>query len=128
MLALECALVALVPIVLNSRDRRRDRAIAAIVGACPLSWRSSITLDVRAPLFSRGVKAVLDVSDCEPDDLWATMGRLTEALPSDVKLAVGARLNPTLTVAVSARTGDGSYLPPFSVMTGLRAIRDKRLS
>jgi len=57
MLALECALVALVPIVLNARDRRRDRAIAAIVGACPLSWRSSITLDVRAPLFSRGVKA-----------------------------------------------------------------------
>ena len=62
---------------------------------------------------------MLDVSDCEPDDLWATMGRLTEALP---------RLDPTLTVAVSARTGDGSYLPPFSVMTGLRAIREKRLS
>jgi len=119
MLALECALVALVPIVLNARDRRRDRAIAAIVGACPLSWRSSITPDVRAPLFSRRGKAMLDVSDCEPDDLWATMGRLTEALP---------RLDPTLTVAVSARTGDGSYLPPFSVMTGLRAIRDKRLS
>ena len=119
MLALQCALVALLLMLQNMRDRRRHRAIGAILAACPVSWRDSVFLDVRAPFFSRSVKAMLDVSDCEPDEFWTAMARLTAGLPPRVKLIPGSRFDPTLTVAVSARMRDGSSLLPFTVATGL---------
>ena len=100
-MALELALVALPLVLLNARDRRRDRAVAAVLDACPRSLRAAIALRTRASLLSRRVVVVLDMSDCDRGDVWAALRPLADALPANVALVIGARVDPTLRIAVS---------------------------
>ncbi len=100
-MAVELGMVALLLVLLNARDRRRDRAIAAILDACPRPLREAIALRTRAPLLFRHVVVVLDMSDCDRGDVWAAMRPLADALPANVALVIGARVDPTLRIAVS---------------------------
>jgi hypothetical protein len=45
--ALELTLVGLILVLLNARDHRRARAIAAVLSACPSAWRGSLALHTR---------------------------------------------------------------------------------
>jgi hypothetical protein len=117
-MALELAVVALVLVLLNARDRRRNRAIARVLDvldACPRSLRASIALHARAPLLSRRVVVVLDMSDCERGEVWAAVRPLADALSPHAALVIRTRLDPTLPVAVSVRVrgrGDPATLYP----------------
>jgi hypothetical protein len=93
---------ALVLVLLNARDRRRDRAVALVLGACERSLRSQVALQVCAPLLSRRTVAVLDMSDCR-GDVWSTMRRLADVLPPDVALVIVTRLDGALPVTVTMR-------------------------
>ena len=44
---LELTLVGLILVLLNARDHRRSRAIAAVLSACPSAWRGSLALHTR---------------------------------------------------------------------------------
>jgi hypothetical protein len=99
--ALELAMVVLVLALLNARDRRRERAIAAVLGACPAVLRGSIALHARGSLLARRVVVVLDMSDFDDVDVWAAVRLMAEARPPAVTLVVAARLGPELPVAVS---------------------------
>jgi hypothetical protein len=110
---LEVAVVALVLALLNLRDRRRARAIAAVFCACPAALRGSIALHARASLLSRRVVLVLDMSTCDHGDVWSVVRRLAEARPPAVTLVVATRLGPALPVAVSVPARGGGYLTTF---------------
>lgn len=61
----EFGLVVLVLVLLNVRDRRRERLVAVVLGACgPL--RDCFGLHVHAPLWSRRTLAILDMLDTPP--------------------------------------------------------------
>ena len=77
--------IGLLLTLLNARDRRRDRALAAALGACPREWRGALALHVRAPLLSRRVVLRLDVSDGDP---WAVVRRMADAVPARVTFVV----------------------------------------
>ena len=100
-MALEIAAVALLLVLLNARGRRRDRAVGAVVGACPRALQESIALHARAPLLSRRVVVTLDMSDCDHDDVWALVRSLANALPSEAALVIGPRFDPTRPLPVS---------------------------
>jgi hypothetical protein len=100
-MALELAVVALVLVLLNARDRRRDRATAAVLDACPRHLRSAIAVRARTRLLSRRVIVTLEMSDCERADVWAALPPLAGALLPSVALVIGARLHPTRAIAVS---------------------------
>lgn len=93
---------ALVLGLLNARDRRRDRTVSVVLGACDRAWRSGVALQVRAPLLSRRTVAVLDMSDCG-GQVWPTMRRLADVLPPDVSLVIVTRLDGALPVTVTLR-------------------------
>ena|SRR5919108_5441750 len=101
---LEIALVGLVLVLLNARDRRRDRAtglVLDVLDACPQPFRNAIAVNARAPLLSRRVVVVLDMVDCESADVWALLQPLADALPPRVALVVGPRAGRTVSVALS---------------------------
>jgi hypothetical protein len=100
---------ALVLVLLNARDRRRDRAVAHVLGACERSLRSQVALQVRASLLSRRTVAVLDMSDCR-GAVWSTMRRLADVLPPDVALVIVTRLDGALPVTVTMRRPAASNL------------------
>jgi hypothetical protein len=114
-IVLEIGLVALVLVLLNARDRRRDRAIALVLDVLdtwPRPLRTSITLHARARLLSRRVVVALDMADCERADVLAAVRPLAEALPPHIGLVIGARLDRTLSVAVSVvARGRGTPAP-----------------
>jgi hypothetical protein len=93
-----------------------------------VSLRGSVALNAQAPLLSRRVVVMLDMSDCEQGNVWAAIRRLADALPPDVALVIGTQLNPTLQVAAGVPARDGGYRPAFSRSTGLRAIMKRRRS
>ena len=110
---LELSVIALVLALLNARDRRRARAITAVLCACPAILRRSIALHARGSLLSRRVVLMLDLSDCDDDDVWAAVRRLAESRPPAVTLVVAARLGPALPVAVSVPARGRGYLTTF---------------
>jgi acetyl esterase/lipase len=101
---LEIALIALVLALLNARDRRRARAMVLVLDVLdtwPRPLRTSITLHARGRVLSRRVVVALDMADCERADVLAALRPLADALPPHVALVIGARLDRTLSVAVS---------------------------
>lgn len=107
--ALELALVGLILVLLNARDHRRARAIAAVLGACPAAWRGSVALHARAPVLSRRVTVTFDAGDCGAADTWSVLRAVADKLPRDVALVVAARLDLERIVAVSTRARSGGY-------------------
>ncbi len=93
---LELAVISLLVALLNARDRRCGRAIAAVLSASPLALRGSIAIHARGSLLSRRVAVVLDLSDCDDDDVWAAVRHVAGARPPAVTLVVAARLGPAL--------------------------------
>ena len=108
---LEIALVALVLVLLNARDGRRQRALALVLDACPPTLRSSIALNARARLLSPRVTVVLDVADSERADVLAALTPLAGALPPHVALVIGARLDLAPSAVAGARTRRRSPAP-----------------
>jgi hypothetical protein len=108
-LGLVLAVVTLVLMLLNARDRRRAGAIAAVLGACPAGLRGSIALHGRGSLLSRRVMLILDLSDCDDGDVWPAVRVLAAARPPRVALVVATRLGATLPVAVRVPARGGSY-------------------
>ena len=108
-LVLEVGLFALVLFLLNARDRRRDRAVAAILCACPASLRASVAIRARAPLLRRGVMLALDMSACDDDDVWSTVRQLVTALPPRVALVVSTQYGPIRSAVISVRVGSAAY-------------------
>jgi hypothetical protein len=100
-LAVELAALALLLARLNARDRRRDRAVATVLEACPPSLRSAIAVRARAGLLSRRVVIVLDSEAGDHDAVWAAVRRLADGLPPGVSLAVDGRGDPAPPVAIS---------------------------
>ena len=96
--------MALVLVLLNARDGRRQRALALVLDACPPTLHSSIALHARARLLSRRVTMVLDVADSERADVLAALTPLAGALPPHVALVIGARLDLTPSAITGART------------------------
>jgi hypothetical protein len=106
---LELTLVGLILVLLNARDHRRSRAIAAVLSACPSAWRGSLALHVHAPLLSHRVTVTLDVGDCSAADAWSVLRTLADELPRDVALVVATDLDLGRAVAVSTRARTGGY-------------------
>jgi hypothetical protein len=101
-LALELGLVALVLVLLNARDRRRDRTAAVVLEMCPMQFRrGGLALRVRAPLCSRRTVAVLDMSECGADEAWSLMSQLAYVLPPDIVLVIDTRLDGPRSIAVT---------------------------
>ena len=90
------AALALLLTRLNARGRRRDRAVATVLGACPPRLRSVIAIRARAGLLSRRVVVVLDIEACDHDAVWAVLRRLAGALPAGVAVVVGVRVDPAV--------------------------------
>ncbi|PYM18445.1 MAG: hypothetical protein DMD78_27620 [Candidatus Rokuibacteriota bacterium] len=113
--ALEIALIALVLVLLNARDRRRERALALVLDVldtCPRTLLSSMALHARARLLSRRVTVTLDMTDWARADILAALTPLAGALPPHVALVIGARLDLTPSAAVSASArGRGTPAP-----------------
>ena len=107
--------VVLVLGLLNARDRRRARAIADVLGACPATLRGSIALHARGSLLSRRVVLALDLSDCDDADVWPAVRRLADARPAGVTLVVATRFGATLPVAVRVPARGGSYPPTLTM-------------
>jgi len=106
---LELGVIALVLGLLNARDRRRARAIAAVLGACLPALRGAVALHARGPILSRHVVLGLDLSDCDDGDVCPAVRRLADARPPAVTLVVAARLGAILPVAVSVPARGGAY-------------------
>jgi hypothetical protein len=109
----ELAVISLLLALLNARDRRRARAMAAVLCASPPALRGSIAIHARGSLLSRRVALVLDLSDCDDDDVWAAVRHLAKARPPAVTLVVAARLGPALPVAISVPARSRGYLTTF---------------
>jgi hypothetical protein len=105
--ALELALVGLILVLLNARDHRRARVIAAVLGAGPPAWGGSVALHAQAPLLSRRVTVTFDAGDCGAADAWSVLRTLADELPRDVALVVATRLDLGRAVAVSTRARPG---------------------
>src|SRR5712691_7120784 len=91
-------------LLLNARDRRRDRAAIAVRRVCEApSLRGWVGLNVRASLLSRRTAVVLDMSECGADVVWSTIYRLADVLPHDVTLAIETRLDGALPVTITLR-------------------------
>ncbi len=97
---LEIGLLALAFALLNARDHRRDRAIAAVTAACPRLLRGVLAVHARAPVLSRRVVVTLNMSDCDVGDVWAAVRPMADALPPRVALVIGARVDDTLPVTL----------------------------
>ena len=96
-------------VLLNARDRRRDRA-AAVLGACATAaQRGGLALHVRAPLLSKRTVAVLDMSACGAGEGWSLMCRLADVLPPDVGLVIDTRLHDQRPVTVTLRRSAGTH-------------------
>ncbi len=108
-LGLVVAVVALVLVLLNARDRRQAGAIAAVLGACPAALRGSMALHARGSLLSRRVMLALDLSDCDDGDVWSAVRLLAAARPPGVTLVVATRLGATLPVAGRVPARGGGY-------------------
>ena len=100
-LVLALAAMALPLVLLNARDRRRDRAVAAVLDACPRALRSAIALRARAPLLSRRVPVVLDMSYCDHAEIWTVVRPLAGALLPDVAVVIGVHVDPARPTTVS---------------------------
>jgi hypothetical protein len=103
------AVVVLVLVRLNARDRRRAEAIAAVVGACPAALRGSIAVHARGSVLSRGVVLELDLSAGDNGDVWPAVGLLAAARPRRVTLVVAARLGATVPGNRTATARGGGY-------------------
>ena len=102
--------VALVLLLLNARDRRRDRAASVILGACNTpSLRGWVSLRVRASLLSRRAVACLDIPAGAADEVWPTIRRLAASLPPGLTLVVDTRLAGALPVIVTLRQTPGAH-------------------
>jgi len=99
-LGVEIGLLALAFMLLNARDRRRDRAVAAVAAACPRSLRGSLAAHARAPVLSRRVVVTLNMADCDVGDVWAAVRPMAAALPPHVALVIGARVDDALPVTL----------------------------
>ena len=99
-LALEIGLFALAFLLLNARDRRRDRAIGAVSAACPRVLRSSLAIHARASLLSRRVIVTINMSDCDVGDVWEAVRPMAGALPPRAALVIGARVDDRLPVTL----------------------------
>ena len=102
---LELAVISLVLALLNARDRRCARAIAAVLCASPPALRSSIAIHARGALLSRRVALVLHLSDGDDDDVWAAVRHVAGARLPAVTLVVAARPGPARPVGVSVPRG-----------------------
>jgi len=90
--------------LLNARDRRRDRIVAAVMGACATpGLRGLVAVRVRAPFLSRRTAVVLDMSACGEDEIWQAMRRLSHVLPPNLAVIIDTPLDRTLPVIVTLR-------------------------
>ncbi len=90
--------------LLNARDRRRDRIVAAVMGACATpGLRGLVAVRVRAPVLSRRTAVVLDMSACGEDEIWQAMRRLSYVLPPNIAVIIDTPLDRTLPVIVTLR-------------------------
>src|SRR5215831_17406280 len=93
--------VALWLAVLNARDRRRDRLAILVRRVCETQpLRGRVAMTIRAPLLSRRIAVVLDMSECDAEEVWSTACRLADVLPYHVVLAIATRLDGAVPVAV----------------------------
>ena len=96
--------------LLNARDRRRDRTIAAVLGACATpGLRGLVAARVHAPFLSRRTVVVLDMSACGVDEIWQAMRRLSHVLPPDIAVIIDTPLDRTLPVIVTLRRSLGTH-------------------
>jgi hypothetical protein len=102
-LGLELAFVALVLVLLNARDRRRDRATIAALRTCPVSLLSVIAVNARASLWRRRVTVTLDLTGCDDGHVWSTVRAVAAALPPRTSLIVRTRVGPVRTAAIGLR-------------------------
>jgi hypothetical protein len=88
-------------VLLNARDRRRDRVAILVRRTCETpSLRGRVAMTIRAPLLSRRIAVVLDMSECCVNEVWSAACRLADVLPYDVALAIETRLDGAVPVAV----------------------------
>ncbi len=88
-------------VLLNARDRRRDRvAVLVLQGYEATSLRGRVAMTIRAPLLSRRIAVVLDMSECCAKDVLSAMCQLAAVLPHDVALAIETRLDGALPVTI----------------------------
>ena len=101
-IALELGAVGLVLVLLNARDRRRDRAVAAVLEACPRRLRGAIALHARARWLSRRVVVALDMPCCDDVEARAVVRPLAAMLQPGITLVLGVRgdVMPRLTVRI----------------------------
>ena len=93
--------VALWLLLLNARDRRSDSVAILVRRICEApSLRGRVAMTVRAPLLSRRIAVVLDMSECCTEDVWSTACGLAGVLPYHVALAIETRLDGVVPVAV----------------------------
>jgi hypothetical protein len=126
MLAVEMGLLALAFVLLNARDDRRNRAIAAVAAACPRALRGSLAIHARAPALSRRVVVTINMSDCDVDDVWAAVRPMAGALPPHVALVIDARVDDTLPVTLGVArltpSGAGSRLDQWPIARGCMTL------
>ena len=106
---LEVGVVALVLVLLNARDRRRDRAAGAVIGACPATLRESVAVRARASLLGRGAVVTLDLTACEDHHVWSVVRQVTSALPEHTTLVVRTRVGPSPPAAITVHPVGAVY-------------------
>ena len=95
---------------LNARDRRRDRTVTAVLGACATrGLRGLVAVRVHAPFLSRRTVVALDMSAGGVDEIWQAMRRLSYVLPPDIAVIVDTPLDRTLPVIVTLRRSPGAH-------------------
>ena len=93
--------VALWLVLLNARDRRRDRLAIVVRRVFETPYlRGRVAMTIRAPLLSCRIAVVLDMSECHAEEVWSTACGLADVLPYHVALAIETRLDGAVPVAV----------------------------
>ena len=90
-------------IALNMRDRRCDEAKGVVWAACGRALRESVAVHARSALCSRRTRAILDMSTCDPEEIWALVSGVATRLPHDPRLTVEVRLPPALGATATLR-------------------------
>ena len=85
--------LAAVIALLNLRDRRQARVLAATMAQFSSeALRSDVVIRVRCRLFRPGAEVGVDMGPCSDEELWGAMVRLRRHLPASVRLRVEGRV------------------------------------
>ena len=85
---LELAAIALVLMLLNARDERRDRVLATARSACPRALRCALAVHAHARLLGRRVELAFDMAGCDADEVAVAAFAVVSALPRDAVVVI----------------------------------------